>query len=110
MLICRDTEDNRNFDWYRSYEELEELLSNHCHFNQSVLVVGCGNSRVSEFLAPKVKSIKNVDISECVVSRMQEQYSDEAYHENVRAMTCECCRHTQSQHWRRASLTCADRE
>ena len=64
-------------------------MSNHCHFNDSVLVLGCGNSRISEFLAPKVKSIKNVDISEQVIARMQEQYSDESYHENVRSMTCE---------------------
>ena len=37
---------NEQFDWYQTYPDLKEILSNHISKKAKILNVGCGNSRL----------------------------------------------------------------
>eukprot|EP00754_Rhynchopus_humris_P027251 Rhum_TRINITY_DN15076_c17_g1::Rhum_TRINITY_DN15076_c17_g1_i1::g.136811::m.136811 len=65
------------FDWYVSYEPLKEILGPIIKPDSKVLVVGCGNSRLSgQLYDTGVHDITNIDISEVVISQMKNRYKD----------------------------------
>ncbi|KAL8178099.1 UNVERIFIED_CONTAM: Methyltransferase-like protein 13 [Gekko kuhli] len=64
----------RAFEWYGEWEELREPLERYLRPRDSILVVGCGNSEMSEQLYDVgYQSIVNVDISEMVIKQMGER-------------------------------------
>ncbi|XP_054835158.1 eEF1A lysine and N-terminal methyltransferase [Eublepharis macularius] len=64
----------RAFEWYGEWEELREPLGRYLRPRDSILVVGCGNSELSEQLYDEgYQSIINVDISERVIKQMGER-------------------------------------
>jgi len=61
------------FDWYVEYPELKELFNGPLPISKdsSILMVGCGNSKLSEQMYDSgFKSILSIDISEVIVNRM----------------------------------------
>lgn len=65
-----------NFDWYMSYQGLKEHLEPYLKSDCRILMVGCGNSRLSEGLYEAgYKSIVNIDISSVCIEQMKERYS-----------------------------------
>jgi len=66
------------FEWYGSYLELSEYFMKYVKQNDEILMVGCGNSELSDELhdMQKCKLITNVDISENVIKRMQKKAED----------------------------------
>ncbi|XP_077986921.1 eEF1A lysine and N-terminal methyltransferase-like [Glandiceps talaboti] len=59
------------FEWYGEYPELSRLLHKYIKSTDRVLVIGCGNSRLSEDLYDiGYHSITNIDISDTVIKQM----------------------------------------
>ncbi|XP_066480188.1 eEF1A lysine and N-terminal methyltransferase [Tiliqua scincoides] len=64
----------RAFEWYGEWEELRPTLGRYLRLRDSILVVGCGNSELSEQLYDVgYQDIANVDISEAVITQMRER-------------------------------------
>jgi 2-polyprenyl-3-methyl-5-hydroxy-6-metoxy-1,4-benzoquinol methylase len=63
------------FDWFKGYAELKELLNKILPNKQDrILMLGCGNSALSEEMyADGYSSIDNVDFSETVIKQMRER-------------------------------------
>ncbi|XP_027468070.1 eEF1A lysine and N-terminal methyltransferase isoform X2 [Zalophus californianus] len=64
----------RAFEWYGSYLELCGVLHKYIKPREKVLVIGCGNSELSEQLYDVgYQDIVNIDISEVVIKQMKER-------------------------------------
>ncbi|XP_062437732.1 eEF1A lysine and N-terminal methyltransferase isoform X2 [Rhea pennata] len=65
----------RPFEWYGALPELRAALRRYLRPRDKVLVVGCGNSELSEQLydAGLCEDIVNIDISDAVVRQMRER-------------------------------------
>ncbi|XP_077757798.1 eEF1A lysine and N-terminal methyltransferase isoform X4 [Canis aureus] len=62
------------FEWYGSYLELCGVLHKYIKPREKVLVIGCGNSELSEQLYDVgYQDIVNIDISEVVIKQMKER-------------------------------------
>lgn len=63
------------FEWYGTYWELAFVMQKYVKSTDEILMVGCGNSELSEELYSKqnCKLITNIDISENVISRMKKK-------------------------------------
>ena len=65
--------EEETYEWFREYESFRHLVERSCAPSSRILVVGCGNSRLSEDLVT-VSGLQNVtstDLSEVVVERMR---------------------------------------
>merc|ERR1711904_47554 len=73
----RYTKDTEPFDWYQRYEGIKSTLDRYVQPSHKVLMVGAGNSRLSEELyEQQVKNITNIDISEVCVNHMKAKHED----------------------------------
>ncbi|KAM7055273.1 eEF1A lysine and N-terminal methyltransferase isoform 1-T1 [Molossus nigricans] len=62
------------FEWYGTYLELCGVLHKYIKPREKVLVIGCGNSELSEQLYDVgYQDIMNIDISEVVIKQMKER-------------------------------------
>ena len=63
------------FEWYGTYFELAPILNRYVKTADEILMVGCGNSELSDELYNKngCKLITNIDISDNVINRMKEK-------------------------------------
>lgn len=67
----------RAFEWYGDYNKLCGVLHKYIKAQDKVLVVGCGNSELSEQLYDVgYKHLTNIDISETVVSHMNQRNAE----------------------------------
>ncbi|CAO1393520.1 unnamed protein product [Diamesa hyperborea] len=65
------------FDWYGEYPELCGILGKYIKTKDNILVIGCGNSKLSiEMFDVGYKSMTNIDISEVVIKQMQKSFKD----------------------------------
>ncbi|XP_071343099.1 eEF1A lysine and N-terminal methyltransferase [Trachinotus anak] len=65
------------FEWYGDYNKLCGVLHKYIKVQDQVLVVGCGNSELSEQLYDVgYKHLTNIDISETVVSHMNQRNAE----------------------------------
>ncbi|XP_069006047.1 eEF1A lysine and N-terminal methyltransferase isoform X1 [Embiotoca jacksoni] len=65
------------FEWYGDYNKLCGVLHKYIKVQDKVLVVGCGNSELSEQLYDVgYKHLTNIDISETVVTHMNQRNSE----------------------------------
>ncbi|XP_035916931.1 eEF1A lysine and N-terminal methyltransferase homolog isoform X1 [Anopheles stephensi] len=61
------------FEWYGEYPELCDQLHQYIKVKDEILVVGCGNSKLSmDLYDVGFKKITNIDISPVVIKQMQE--------------------------------------
>lgn len=66
-----------SFDWYLHWKDLSPYLTNYLNKNGSTLVIGCGNSSMSEkLLNDGFDAIYNIDISPTVIEQMSQKYKD----------------------------------
>ncbi|NXP80154.1 MET13 protein, partial [Ramphastos sulfuratus] len=65
----------RPFEWYGAFPELCPVLHKYVRPRDKVLVVGCGNSELSEQMYDMgmCEDITNIDISDIVIHQMQER-------------------------------------
>lgn len=69
--------DPEPYDWYQRYASLKELLGQNVRKSDTVLVTGCGNSRLSEEMYDDgFSSITNVDYSPPVIDLMRAKHAD----------------------------------
>lgn len=70
----RDTE---LFDWYQRYSALKEFIPQYIRKGDTILVSGCGNSRLSEELYDDgFLNVINIDISKTVIAAMAARTAD----------------------------------
>merc|ERR1712151_270058 len=73
----RYTRDPEPFDWYQRWAGLKDTLLEYIQSTHEILMLGAGNSRLSEELYEEgYNKITNIDISNVVVKAMQEKYRD----------------------------------
>ncbi|XP_053599150.1 eEF1A lysine and N-terminal methyltransferase homolog [Microplitis demolitor] len=64
----------KTFEWYGEYPQLCGQLSKYVKVKDEILVVGCGNSKLSmDLYDVGYRSIKSIDISKIVIDQMIEQ-------------------------------------
>ncbi|XP_068176000.1 eEF1A lysine and N-terminal methyltransferase isoform X2 [Antennarius striatus] len=67
----------KGFEWYGDYNKLCGVLHKYIKIQHKVLVVGCGNSTLSEQLYDVgYKHLTNIDISETVVTHMNQRNAE----------------------------------
>jgi len=65
-----------SFEWYAEYEHLDHLFNRYLKQNDSILVIGCGNSSLSADLYDVgFKDTTSIDISDIVIKQMIEKYN-----------------------------------
>lgn len=65
------------FDWYVSFEPLREILTPLMRPESRILMIGCGNSRLSaQMYEAGYRNIVNIDICDVVVQQMRARYRD----------------------------------
>ncbi|KAF5362401.1 hypothetical protein D9756_002231 [Leucocoprinus leucothites] len=69
-------EDQSDFDWFKSYKDLAELLHELIPEEQSrILMLGCGNSKLSEDMwEDGYRNIVNTDYSGVLVEKMKQRH------------------------------------
>jgi len=73
----RYTKDPEAFDWYQRYSGIKEILGTHLKKTDTMINIGCGNSRLSEdMIEDGYKSITNIDISKVVIDQMLSKLGD----------------------------------
>lgn len=66
------TRGSKAFEWYGEYEALCGVLHKYIKLTDSVLMIGCGNSTLSERMYDVgIKNITNIDLSAVVIQQMQ---------------------------------------
>ncbi|KAG7260456.1 hypothetical protein CRUP_008807 [Coryphaenoides rupestris] len=69
------------FEWYGDYNKLCGVLHKYMKLQDKVLVVGCGNSELSEQMYDVgYKQLTNIDISETVVTHMNQRNAERRPH------------------------------
>ncbi|XP_059924015.1 eEF1A lysine and N-terminal methyltransferase [Gadus macrocephalus] len=67
----------KSFEWYGDYNKLCGVLHKYIKLQDKVLVVGCGNSELSEQMYDVgYKRLTNIDISETVVTHMNQRNAE----------------------------------
>merc|ERR1712178_225131 len=74
----RYSKDTEPFDWYQRYDGIKSTMDRYVQPTHKVLMVGAGNSRLSQELYDhaQVKNITNIDISEVCINRMKTDHED----------------------------------
>ncbi|ELR15315.1 catalytic, putative [Acanthamoeba castellanii str. Neff] len=76
----RYKKDEEQFDWYQRYDTLKHILEEVTPKSMDrILMVGCGNSRMSEHMVEDgyaATSITNVDISPVVIDQMRKKHPE----------------------------------
>mmetsp|Transcript_25332 Transcript_25332/g.45026 ORF Transcript_25332/g.45026 Transcript_25332/m.45026 type:complete len:209 (+) Transcript_25332:207-833(+) len=72
---ARYTKDKEPFEWYQSYRGIKHILKPLIKPDAKILVVGCGNSRLSADLFDDASvDVTSIDISQVVIDDMQLKY------------------------------------
>ncbi|CAD7961743.1 unnamed protein product [Amoebophrya sp. A25] len=75
----RYTRDPEPFDWYQRWSGVRDIITPLMNPKSSVLVVGAGNSRMSEEMYDEgYQNITNIDSSNVAMKAMAEKYRDKA--------------------------------
>ncbi|KAG8068921.1 hypothetical protein GUJ93_ZPchr0005g15555 [Zizania palustris] len=65
------------FDWYQKYPALRPLLRSRLPTSSRILMLGCGNSLLSESMVKDgYEEVVNVDISSVVIEQMREKHME----------------------------------
>jgi len=73
----RYTKDPEPFDWYQRYSGLKDLIAQYVKKDDTILMAGCGNSRLTEdMFEDGFTDLTNIDISKVVINQMTERYQD----------------------------------
>ncbi|XP_071394923.1 EEF1A lysine methyltransferase 4, partial [Centroberyx affinis] len=65
------------FDWLGNFSKFQHLLDKHMKNDDSILVLGCGNSAMSgQMYSAGYRSITNIDYSAVCISTMSARHSD----------------------------------
>eukprot|EP00520_Triparma_pacifica_P015716 CAMPEP_0118668148 /NCGR_PEP_ID=MMETSP0785-20121206/20188_1 /TAXON_ID=91992 /ORGANISM="Bolidomonas pacifica, Strain CCMP 1866" /LENGTH=344 /DNA_ID=CAMNT_0006562695 /DNA_START=74 /DNA_END=1105 /DNA_ORIENTATION=+ len=91
------------FEWYHDFEQLQSIINRYCARDGRVLMLGCGNSRLSEDMYyDGYEEIDNVDISRVVIDQMTDKYFEI---EGLKWRQCDVC--DMGAIWEDAEFDCA---
>lgn len=66
-----------NFEWCKSYDDFKELIHKHVKTGDRILMLGCGNSTLSEDMYyDGYRNIVNIDFSPVVIENMKRKCKD----------------------------------
>lgn len=66
-----------NFEWCKSYDDFKELIHEHVRKGDRILMLGCGNSTLSEDMYNDgYRNIVNIDFSPVVIENMKQKCKD----------------------------------
>lgn len=69
-----------NFDWYAEWDQLKQFYKPLITEASKILMVGCGNSKMSnQMFNEGYKEITNIDISDVVIEKMKAEYPHLSY-------------------------------
>lgn len=75
----RYTKDPEPFDWYQRYNGISDKITTYIKKEDRVLMLGCGNSRITEEMYEDgYTSISNIDISKVVIDQMNEKHKEKS--------------------------------
>jgi len=64
-----------NFEWCKSYDDFKDLIHKHLRNSDKILMLGCGNSALSEQMYKDgYRNIVNIDFSPVVIENMKRKY------------------------------------
>ncbi|KAM3604309.1 uncharacterized protein V6R79_009320 [Siganus canaliculatus] len=67
----------QSYDWLGGFSKFQHLLEKHVKKEDSILILGCGNSSLSgDMYSAGYHSITNIDYSSVCISTMSARYSD----------------------------------
>ncbi|XP_070830655.1 EEF1A lysine methyltransferase 4 [Chaetodon trifascialis] len=67
----------QSYDWLGCFSKFQHLLEEHIKKEDSILILGCGNSSMSaDMYSAGYRSIANIDYSSVCISTMSERHSD----------------------------------
>ncbi|XP_031137106.1 EEF1A lysine methyltransferase 4 [Sander lucioperca] len=67
----------QSYDWLGRFSKFQHLLEKHVQKEDSILILGCGNSSMSgDMYSAGYHSITNIDYSSVCISAMSARYSD----------------------------------
>jgi len=73
----RYKKDTKTYDWFKEWEDLKEILTKYIKPTDKILMVGCGNSTLSERMyVDGFTKITNIDFSSEVIKNMSERCKD----------------------------------
>lgn len=65
-------EGEQQYDWLKSYSQFKHLCTPHLHLDDSILILGCGNSTLTQDLYDDgYKNLTSIDLSNIVIERMR---------------------------------------
>ncbi|KAF2319664.1 hypothetical protein GH714_017902 [Hevea brasiliensis] len=71
---ARYVQENASFDWYQRYSSLRPSVRRYIPTSSRVLMIGCGNSLMSEDMVKDgYEDIMNIDISSVAIEMMKKQ-------------------------------------
>lgn len=71
----RYKKDPKPYDWYFEWSRISPLLKKYIKEKNDALVIGCGNSTMSnDLISEGFKNVTNIDISPVVIKQMQKAY------------------------------------
>ena len=73
----RYQKDKEPFDWYQRYSGVKDMITQYIQPSFQILVVGCGNSKLSEdMFEDGYQNITNIDNSYNVIKQMTDHYKE----------------------------------
>lgn len=74
--------EEESFEWLLTYQQVERHILPHLRYDDSILIIGCGNSSLSDDLFERgYQKITNIDFSETVISKMSSLSSQKGHTE-----------------------------
>ena len=62
----------QQYDWFKDYSKFKHLLTPHLQPSNSILILGCGNSSLTQDLYEDgYKNLTSIDLSPVVIKNMQ---------------------------------------
>jgi hypothetical protein len=62
---------SKAFEWYGEYENLCDVIHRYIKIEDKILMIGCGNSKLSESMYDVgLRHVTNIDLSEVVINQM----------------------------------------
>ena len=75
-------QNEQQYDWFKDFSEFKHLCVKHLHSGDSILILGCGNSTLTQDLYQSgFQNLTSVDLSDIVIDHMQKKAAAACQHE-----------------------------
>ena len=74
-------ENEQQYDWFKDFGEFKHLCIRHLQSDHSILILGCGNSTLTQDLYDSgYQNLTSVDLSDVVIDRMHKKAAAASQH------------------------------